>query len=263
MVVWPVGLSIYYPYPDFISFWSALAAFLFLALVTGFVILKGRKQGYLAAGWFWYLITLLPVIGILQVGRQAMANRYAYLPFIGIFVIIVWGMSDIFGYLQRFKYFRTVAVISAVTYWGLLSFLELGNWKNSEAAYLRALEVTKNNHIAAMGAGNALLRKGNPSEAERYYRESLRIMPDYELAHYNLALALTRQGKMKEAEACFRQALKYDPYFAKAYSELGALLAKEGKKEEATKLLEKALALEPDLASARENLSLLLKGSVE
>jgi tetratricopeptide (TPR) repeat protein len=263
MLVRPVELAIYYPYPGVISHWHALTALLCLAAVTGVVLSKAREYGYLATGWFWYLITLLPVIGILQVGRQAMANRYAYLPFIGIFVIVVWGVNDLFGYLQRVKYLRIFVAISAVFYLGFLSFLELGYWKDSESAYRRALDTTKDNHIAAMGAGNVMLSRGNPAEAEGYYRKSLRITPDYELAHYNLGLSLKRQGKMEEAEACFRQALQYDPYFAKAYNELGDLFAKEGKIREAKVLLEKALALDPDLASARENLSLLLKGVVE
>ncbi|MHB8829536.1 MAG: tetratricopeptide repeat protein [Syntrophales bacterium] len=225
----PVDISIYYPYPGVISPGSALAAFLLLSVVTGVVIFKGKKYGYLAVGWFWYLLTLLPVIGIIQVGRQAMANRYAYIPFIGIFVIIAWGIGDISRRFSRFKFVPVLAVILLIGYFSVLSALELKNWKDSRAAYTRALQVTKDNHIAALGIGNIMLSEGNLPLAEKHYREALRIRPDYELAHYNLGLALLGQKKMKEAESSFREALKYDPSFVKAADKLNSLLSKERK----------------------------------
>jgi len=233
MLLRPVEISIYYPYPGYMPPGKAIAAFLFILAVTGFVILKANKYRYLAVGWFWYLITLLPVIGILQVGRQAMANRYAYIPFIGIFIIIVWGGGEIFNHSRRFKYAPAFAVILMIVYFGALSALEIDNWKDSRTAYNRAREVTTNNHIAALGIGNIMLGEGNLAMAERYYREVLRIRPDYELAHYNLGLALMRQGKMKEAEFCFREALKYDPSFVKALDSLNSLLLKGEKTNEA------------------------------
>jgi len=216
MLIWPVDLAIYYPYPRDIPYWGVIAAFLFLAAATGFVVLKIRKYGYLTVGWFWYLITLLPVIGILQVGRQAMANRYAYIPFIGIFAMIVWGLDDLFRKTRRLKYISLSIMIVFTGYLGILSFQELDYWKNSRAAYARALETTKNNHIALIGLGNEMLHDGDPAAAEKNYREALRLVPDYEVAHCNLGLALMRQGKMGEAEFHFREALKYDPNFDKA-----------------------------------------------
>jgi len=232
MLLNPVDIAIYYPYPSVISFGSALAAFLLLAIVTGVVIFKGKKYGYLTAGWFWYLLTLLPVIGIIQVGRQAMANRYAYIPFIGIFVIIVWGIGDVSRRFSRFKAAGVFAIILLIGYFSLLSTLELKNWTDSRAAYTQALRVTKNNHIAALGIGNIMLSEGNLPLAEKHYREALRIRPDYELAHYNLGLTLLGQKKMKEAEASFRETLKYDPAFIKAAEKLNYLLLKERKLNE-------------------------------
>ena len=216
MLFWPVDLAIYYPYSRDIPSWGGIAALLFLAAATGFVVLKTKKYGYLTVGWFWYLITLLPVIGILQVGRQAMANRYAYIPFIGIFAMIVWGLGDLFRQTRRLKILSVAAVIAFTGYLTVFSVHELGHWKNSRAAYARALETTKDNHIALIGIGNEMLRAGNPAAAEKNYREALRLVPDYEVAHCNLGLALMRQGKMEEAEFYLREALKYDPSFDKA-----------------------------------------------
>ena len=225
----PVEISLYYPYPSFMPLGKTIAAFLFLLAVTGFVIIKANKYRYLAVGWFWYLVTLLPVIGILQVGRQAMANRYAYIPFIGVFIIIIWGIGDLLGRSRRLKYIAAGAVFLMIVYCGALSSRELQNWKDSRAVYARALAVTKDNHIAILGMGNELLKGGKLALAEKYYREALRIRPDYELTNYNLGLALMRQKKMKEAEFYFRETIKYDPSFSKAYEKLDALLLKEEK----------------------------------
>lgn len=216
MLIWPVDLAIYYPYPRDIPYGGVIAAFLLLAAATGFVVIKTRKYGYLAVGWLWYLMTLLPVIGIVQVGRQAMANRYAYIPFIGVFAMIVWGLDDLFRQNRRFKYAPFLIIVVFTGYLGGLSIHELHYWKNSRAAYARALETTKNNHIALIGFGNELLNEGNPAAAEKNYREALRLVPDYEVTHCNLGLALLRQGKIPEAEFHFREALKYDPNFDKA-----------------------------------------------
>ncbi len=263
MLIRPVELAIFYPYPRFIPLGNVIAAFLFLAAVTILVVFNAKKYGYLAVGWFWYLITLLPVIGILQVGRQAMANRYAYIPFIGIFIIMIWGIDDSSRRLKKFKHVSIVSVFLMIVYWGSSSALELDYWKNSQVAYARALEITKDNHIATLGMGNVMLSEGNLAGAEKNYRETLRIRPDYELAHYNLGLTLMRQGKTREAECSFREAVKYDPLFAKAYNELGTLLVQEGNKAEAKRYFEKAIALDPEYVKPRENLALLLKTAAD
>jgi hypothetical protein len=263
MLITPVNLSIFYPYPRPIAFGCVMAAFLFLLAATVFVIFKIREYRYLAVGWFWYLVTLLPVIGILQVGLQSMANRYLYIPFIGIFIIIIWVICDIFKESQKLKYVSYVIIVALIVYFGFVTSYELPHWKNSETAFARALEVTENNHIAALGIGNVMLKKGDLEMAKKNFRESLRIKPDYELAHNNLGLTLMRSGELKEAGIHFREAIKYDSLFARAYNNLGDLLVKEGKTEEAKRFFEKAIALNPDYDSPRENLSLLIKTSKE
>ncbi len=262
MAAWPVDLAIYYPYPRHIPAMGAIAAFLFLTVVTIAVVLNGRRYRQLVTGWFWYLITLLPVIGIMQVGRQAMANRYAYIPLIGIFIALVWTCGAILRRLPGCRVGAFYPVIIAALFWGVLLSFELGHWKDSEAAYSHALFVTKDNHIALVGIGNTMLGKGKPEAAEKYYRESLRLMPDYEITHYNMGLALMRQGKMKESESYFRNAITFDHGFAKAYNYLGYVLAKQDRRREAKRCFETAIERDPDDQLPRENLSLLLSGSL-
>jgi protein O-mannosyl-transferase len=255
--VWPVDLAIFYPYPVDRPFWHLLLAVLSFATVTGFILARGRTYRYLITGWFWYGITLLPVIGIVQVGFQSMANRYAYVSLIGIFVIIVWGVPDL---LKGFSARRYMPV-AAVTLLATLAFCtksELPNWRNSEAAFQRALNVTRDNHIAEMGMGNVWLGRGDLRKARSHYLESLRIKPDYPEAHNNLALILMREGRADEAAVQYREALKDNPDYAEAYNNLGVIYAGQGKQREAEINFRRALELKPDYVGAQGNLAKLL-----
>ncbi len=177
----------------------------------------------MVTGWFWYLITLLPVIGIIQVGLQSMANRYAYVPLIGIFVLIAWGIPE----LLRAKTGLRVLPIAAVALILIFSFstwAQLPHWKNSEAAFQHALKVTENNFIAHNGMGHIWQIRGDSRMARRYYQEALRIQPGYAEVHNNLAVILLNEGRIAEAEAGFREALKYKPDLAEAHNNLGMAL---------------------------------------
>lgn len=222
-MAWPMDLAIFYPYPVGRPLWQAGLSILFLTAVTAFVCIKGRTHRYLITGWFWYGITLLPVIGLVQVGFQSMANRYAYLSVLGIFVIVVWGVPDLLKGFFRLLYLPaiSVAVILAFTF---CTKAALPDWKNSEAAFQQALRVTKNNHIAELGMGNVWFNRGNLSKAQDYYRMSLRIKPDFEEAYNNLGLVYAGQGKPREAETAFRQAMTLNPDFEAARINLARLL---------------------------------------
>jgi protein O-mannosyl-transferase len=257
-MVWPADLAIFYPYPVYRPVWQVGLSILFLAAVTAFVCIKGRTHRYLITGWFWYGITLLPVIGLVQVGFQSMANRYAYISLIGIFILIVWSLPDL---LKRFSGRRYLPAVSVVV---ILAFTfctksALPDWKNSETAFQQALKVTHNNHIAEIGMGNVWLGRGDLPKARSHYRESLRIKPDYAEAHYNLAMILMKEGGTAEAEAEYRAALKNSPDYAEAYNGLGLLLADQGKWDEARACFGKALELKPDYAGAQGNLDKLLR----
>ena len=206
-MVWPADLAIFYPYPVGRPLWQVGLSILFLTAITALVCIKGRTHRYLISGWFWYGITLLPVIGLVQVGFQSMANRYAYMSLIGIFVIVVWGVEDL---LKRFSGRRylpavSVAVIFAFTF---CTKSALPDWKNSELVFRQALNVTKNNHIAEIGMGNVWLGRGDLRKAGSHYLEALRLKPDYAEAHNNLGLVLMQDGKGDEAEVHYREAIK-------------------------------------------------------
>jgi len=256
-MVWPADLAIFYPYAVARPLWQVGLSILFLAAVTALVCIKGRTHRYLITGWFWYGITLLPVIGFVQVGFQSMANRYAYISLIGIFLIVTWGVPDL---LQRFSWRRylpaaAVVVILALTF---ATKATLPHWKDSEAVFQHALSVTINNHIAEMGMGNVWLGRGDLPKARSRYLESLRIKPDYAEAHNNLALVLMQEGKTDEAAVHYREAFTYDPTFEKAYNNLGVLLAGEGKLAEAKACFLRVLELKPHHPEAKGNLANLL-----
>lgn len=257
-MVWPANLAIFYPYPPARPFWQVAVSIVFLAAVTAFICLKGRKYGYLITGWFWYVITLLPVIGIVQVGFQSMANRYAYLSLIGIFVIVAWGAPDL---LKRFSGRRLLPAASVVMMllFAVCTQAALPDWKNSERAFSQALKVTKNNQIAEMGMGNVWLGRGNLAKARSHYREALRIKPDYPEAMINLGIVDMQQGLFADATAQYGKALAISPRDVKILNNLGAALACQGRYEEAVTRFREALTLSPGYREASDNLSKSLK----
>ena len=257
-MVWPVDLAIFYPYPAGRPLWQVGLSILFLTAVTAFVCIKGRTHRYLITGWFWYGITLLPVIGLVQVGFQSMANRYAYISLIGIFVIVTWGVPDLLKRFSGRRYLPAVSVAMILTF-TFCTKSALPNWKNSEAVFQQALKVTKNNHIAELGMGNVWLGRGDLQKAGSHYREALRLKPDYAEAHNNLGMVLMREGKGDEAEVQYREAIKDDPTFEKAYNNLGVLLATKGNLEEAKTCFLRALELNPNYPDVKGNLTVLIK----
>lgn len=256
-MLWPMDLAIFYPYPVGRPLWQVVLSILFLTVATIFICLKGRTHRYLITGWFWYGITLLPVIGLVQVGFQSMANRYAYLPLIGIFVILVWGADDL---LKRFsgRWVLPAAAAAVILAFTFCTKSTLPVWKDSYRVFRHAIDVTKNNHIAEMGMGNVWLGRGDLPKARSRYLASLRIKPDYAEAHNNLALVLMQEGKMDEAAAQYQEAIKDKPDYAEAYNNLGVVFACQGKFRQAEEGFRKALELKPDYAEAQSNLSKLL-----
>ncbi|MCX5819020.1 MAG: tetratricopeptide repeat protein, partial [Deltaproteobacteria bacterium] len=197
-MVWPADLAIFYPYPAVRPLWQVALSILFLAAVTVFVCLRGRTYRYLIIGWFWYGITLFPVIGIVQVGFQSMANRYAYISLIGIFVIVTWGVPDLLKRFSGRRYLPAVSV-AVILAFAFCTKSALPDWKNSELVFRQAMSVTKNNHIAEIGMGNVWLGRGDLPKARSYYLESLRIKPDYPEAMINLGIVYMKQGLLEEA----------------------------------------------------------------
>jgi tetratricopeptide (TPR) repeat protein len=256
---WPAHLAAYYPYPRELPLTeAAISAFVLLVVTAGAVALA-RRYPYLLIGWLWYLGTLVPAIGIVQVGTQAMADRYTYLPLIGLFIALVWAIGDL---LERWKQARVPAFVAggaAVLACIAVSRVQVGYWQGSPTLWKHALDVTTDNYAAHTYYGNALASQGKIDDAIGEYREALRIRADYPEAHNNLGPALAGQGKLSEAIAHFREAIRLRPNYADAYSNLGVALASEGKWDLALAEYDTALRYDPDHARARANRQLALR----
>ena len=282
----PKDLAIYYPHPGaHISMLQAAAAGFLLTFLTWMVLWPGRHRPYLAVGWFWYLGTLVPVIGLVQVGRQAMADRYTYVPLIGCFLILVWGCADLAAARRwsRPSLFLIAGTVLAACC--TLSWIQLGYWQDdysiwkhtvdatqrnaeaqmrladslarrdllekSEAEYHKALEIDPDYAPAHLALGNLLNRLNRLEEALTEYRHAIDLEPDSVMSHYNFANTLVFCGFLAEAEAELRLAIELDAQHAFPHFGLGMELRLTGRRGEAVDEFRKALALEPDLLDAR------------
>jgi len=257
-MIWPHNLAVYYPHPGTIPVWQVAGAGLLLIFVSVLVIKATKNRPYLAVGWLWYLGTLVPVIGLVQVGSQAMADRYTYLSFVGLFIMIAWGVPSILaGWRHRRNAF---AVASVILLLGCVvgTWLQVGHWQNSITLFQHTVKVTSDNHFAHNNLGVALARGGRLDEATYHYSQALRIKPDRAEVHNNLGNALAAQKNVDRAVAHYYQALEIDPNNARAYNNLGNLLANQGKTEEAINHYNEALRLEPDYVGAHYNLGTVL-----
>lgn len=258
-MIYPRNLTVFYPYPETLPVWQVIGAFLLLVGVSAFIVIRWKRFPYLVTGWLWYLGTLVPVIGLMQVGLwPAMADRWAYVPLIGVFTIIAWGISDL---QSRWHVKKITISMSAATFLTLLmmvTWVQAGYWKNSFSLFSHAIEVTSNNYLAHNNLGLALKNKGDVYEAIYHYSEALRIDPEYILAHNNLGIALAEQGRTDEAFYHFSKALRLKPDFAEAHNNLGYVLAGQGKIFEAFSHYHEALRIKPGYATAQINLRKLL-----
>jgi Flp pilus assembly protein TadD len=258
-MIWPQNLAVFYPHPgERLSIYQAAVAGLLLLLMSFLAIRFRRRHPYVLMGWLWYLVTLLPVIGLIQVGDQAMADRYTYVPLIGLFIILAWGTPNFFeGYLHR-KIICTL--LSAVLVSGLMvcTWLQLRHWQNSTTLFEHALKVTEDNYVAHNGLGRSLALQGRFEEAIGHFSAALQYRPRSAGVHNNLANALASQGKLDEAIAHYVKALELRPNYTGARSNLGAALASQGRFREAIFNYSEALRIKPNSAQAHNNLGVLL-----
>ena len=257
---WPTDLAVFYPYPRGWPLVSVLAAAALLAAVSAAAIWLIRRRPYLAVGWFWFVGMLVPVIGLVQVGRHAMADRYTYLPLIGLSLMLVWLVADL---LPRGRRRRAVPglvaglVLSACL---VATHRQLRHWQNSETLARHALRATRDNYLAEMDLGAAIHHAGQADEALAHYRAALEIKPDYAPAHNNLALVLAGQGRSEEAIAHLGEALRLQPGYASAHYLIGTLLDQQGRAAEALAHYQEALRLQPDFPEAANDLGGLFAG---
>jgi Flp pilus assembly protein TadD len=255
---WPAKLAVFYPYSHDLPVWRAVAAGVALAGITLLVLRWFRAYPYLAVGWFWYLGTLVPVIGFVQVGGQSSADRYTYLPMVGLAIMLSWGAAD---FLKRYPHARAVAAVSAVAVCSaclVLTWLQLRYWANSGALFEHAVDVTAGNHIAHNNLAAYDLTQGRDEEAWGHVIEALRIKPNYAEAHVNLATILRRQGQAGESEREYRVAFSLQPDNVEAHSGYGALLLGQGRTNEALREFQEVVELRPEYANGRYDLGRML-----
>ncbi len=252
---WPGSLSIFYPHPGTaLPMWQAVGAILLLLLVTSLVLLRIRRSPWLAVGWFWFIGTLVPVIGLVQVGAQSIADRYTYFPLIGIFVMIAWEAPGLLKGMRVGPRAIGAASVLVIVVLAGITWRQLGFWENHETLFRHALSVTTNNCVALGSLADHLVKKGHAGEAYSYFQEELRLCPKDEQAWYNLGVLQKDRSELPEAGNSLREALRLKPGYTMAWSNLGAVYLASGRFPEAVDALLEAVRLAPEDASIRFNL---------
>ncbi|MEW6599881.1 MAG: tetratricopeptide repeat protein [Nitrospirota bacterium] len=244
---WPVSLSVFYPHPgDTLPVWQAAGAGLFLIALTVFVLLRLRQSPWLAVGWFWYLGMLVPVIGLVQVGAQSIADRYTYLPLIGIFIMLAWELPERLRDRRFGKQALGAVSAAVIIILAVLTWIQTGYWKTHETLFRHAISVTSDNCLAQNSLADYLIRKDDLDGAYPHLRETLRLCPKNESGWYNLGVWQRKNGELQEAVSSFNEALRLKPDYANAWSNLGAVYMTMGRIPEATDALLEATRLTPD-----------------
>jgi Tfp pilus assembly protein PilF len=257
--IWPSNLAILYPYP--VTLWpieQVVVSGLVLVIISIIVVRWIYTYPYLAIGWFWYLGTLVPVIGFVQVGIPAMADRYTYVPLVGLFITITWGFPDL---MRRWKHQKTLFSVTSVFVLVALmtcSWFQVLHWKNSISLFEHELKVTEGNFIAHNNLGIALKEQGRLDEAISHFHSSIQMKPTWQ-GYVNLGLTLTLQGRDDEAISVYEMVLRKEPNNADVHYILGNALVRRGKVDEAIAHFHRALQYRPDYSNAHYNLALALK----
>ena len=254
----PVDLSVLYWHPGHWPLGEVLLAGALILSLSVVVWMLRRWAPYLLMGWLWFVGTLVPVIGLVQVGEQAMADRYTYLPSLGVLILTVWGVCE----LTRSWRYQVIAVAvvagAASVFCVALTRQQIGYWKDGTALFGHALEVTKDNQIVRRAYGDALGRKGQVDEAIGQYEEVIRLKPGYTLAHNNLGIAFWMKGQVDEAIRQFQEALRLKPDYGEVHYNLGLAFVKKGQMDEAISQFQEAIRLKPNHAAAHNNLGIAL-----
>lgn len=256
---WPSDLAFFYRHPDeAVSLGGAGASLVVLLAITAWAGYEWRRRPFLIVGWLWYLGTLVPVIGFVQIGRQQMADRYTYLPSIGLSIAVVWGACSLVP-AGRFR----PAILGTLGCLILVPMMWLGwrqasYWRDSIALFSHALDVTTDNAVAHSGLAVALQAGRRLDESEFHHREAVRIEPDQATFHYNLAALLVEQGRSDEAIDEFQTAIELQPDSPLPYYQLGSLYYRQGDTQRAVELLRATIDVDPDFAEAHRSLGRLL-----
>lgn len=255
-MIWPAGLAVLYPFPlDGTPPWELLLAGAIFIAISAVAWLERRARPWLLMGWLWYLVMLLPVVGIIQVGRQAHADRYTYLPQIGIYIALTWLAAQ--WRFSRALYGGLMVLLLAALM--ICTWKQTSYWQDSETLWRRDLDCTQNNDLAHNNLATALVEKGQIEAAMRQYEIALELRPDYADAHYNLGLMLLQTGNVDGAIAQLLACLKINPKYAQAHFRLGDALVRKGQVENAIIQYQDALEALPDFPEAENNLAIALR----
>jgi len=246
----PVHLAIFYPYQDTVPLIKIIVSASILMIITAGVLAYARRMPYLFVGWFGYLGTLVPVVGIIQVGQQAMADRYTYLPLIGLFVMTTWGFYELAAKSRYARPLSISAAILVILSLMVLSWVQIGHWKSSASLFRYALSVTRDNHLVHACLGVALQREGNLKEALFHFQEAVRIRPD-PLYYTDLGTLYGILGQTDEAISSLRRALEQKENLERAQYNLGVMLDSRRQDQEAVVHLQRSLQLNPRREGAR------------
>jgi tetratricopeptide (TPR) repeat protein len=259
--VWPLGLAVHYPHPrpQLLSV-GVLASTVFLAVISGVVFRVRRRFPYLLVGWCWYLGTLVPVIGLVQVGGQAMADRYTYVPLVGIFLALVWGLGDLASRLRLGQIAPACAAAVALAGCAVLTVVQIGYWRDSASLWTHTLAMTENNEVADYNFGLLLAHQNRLREALGYFERAAQIEPTFGLAQNNLGLVLNGLGYPREAIPHFVAAIEINPDNADAHNNLGTAFRRLGRTEEALAAFRAALEINPHHPMASFNAGVVFAG---
>jgi tetratricopeptide (TPR) repeat protein len=254
----PVNLAVFYPYPTSFPLSILLPSVALLVALSLLSLRYIRTAPYLAMGWLWYLITLLPVSGIIQVGDQAMADRYTYIPLIGLFIAVAWGIPDLLKGNPYYRYIIPVAAGATLLLLVILTFNQTGVWKDSRVLFEHAIAVTEGNHLAHNNLGTYLMGHKRFDEAASHFEKVVQIKPGDEKYLNNLGIALFRQNKYDEAMTYYLRAIAINPRFADSYYNAADVCLFSGRENEALEYYKKALHLRPGNAVAENNVAEIL-----
>ena len=255
---WPAHLAVVYPPRAMPPIWMIAGALTILILISAIVIRSATRWPYALVGWLWYLGTLVPVIGLVQVGSQPMADRYTYVPLIGLFIMVVWGAHDLFADRVAWRRVPAFGAVFAIVACAVLAHAQVRYWHDDLTLWNRAIAVTGPNSRAHNNLGNAFSDRRRVADAIAQYREAIKIKPDFGEAHSNLANSLVGQGAIDEAEREYLAALRARPTDPFAHNGLGSLLDERGRVAEAISHYQAALLVAPDMADAHNNLAVAL-----
>jgi tetratricopeptide (TPR) repeat protein len=258
-MIWPARLAILYPHPNQnVSILYAMVSAVLLLAVTIFIFRFAKEHRYLVVGWLWYLGTLVPVIGLIQVGVQARADRYTYITLTGLFIIIAWGLPDLLAKWRYKKIALGLAALLIILVMSICTHFQLCHWQNSLTLFQHALDVTKDNYVVHFCIAGPLREQGKLNETIYHYSEAIRIKPNYTKAIINLGIALDEAGRIDEAIGEYQKCLQITPGEPMALNNLGIALSEQGKFDEAVKCFTEALRVKPDFANAHTNIGYVL-----